>query len=122
MDAAPSGSVDHSTREPGDGETPDSVNPVDRLTRAFGKQKARVVDCFNNHAVDIEGSPKVFMRFVVGTDGHVVNAEVLPASLAATELGTCLHDVAKATRFDKQDRQVTFRVPVQARIRKTTPK
>jgi serine/threonine-protein kinase len=98
------------------------ANPVDRLTRSFGKQKRKVVSCFKNHAVDIEGSPKVYIRFVVGTDGKVVSAEVIPASLATTELGKCLHGVAKATKFDKQDRQVAFRVPVQARIRKSSPK
>jgi hypothetical protein len=57
------------------------------------------------------------IRFSDDTDGNVTSAEVLPASVQSTALGSCLLDVARATQFGAQSKSVTFRVPIKARVK-----
>jgi serine/threonine-protein kinase len=88
-----------------------------RLTTTFGKQKSKVAACFRKHTAGLEGSPQMSIRFSVDTDGNVTSAEVLPASVQSTALGSCLLDVARATQFGAQSKSVTFRVPIKARVK-----
>lgn len=86
-----------------------------RLTRAFGKQKGKISACFKKHTQDLQGAPEMSIRFKVDLNGKVTSAEILPAAIRATSLGSCLQSVAKSTRFGKQSKAVTFRVPIKAR-------
>jgi len=88
-----------------------------RLKRAFGRQKGKIARCFNQHAVDVSGAPELSIRFTVETDGAISMAELTPASLRSTDLGHCIEKVARATRFGRQSKKVTFRVPLKARMR-----
>lgn len=89
------------------------ANPADQLTNAFAKHASAVTACFRQHPTTTGGA-EISLRFHVATDGHVAAAEVLPAAIAATELGTCLEQVARAATFGAQPAALTFRVPLHA--------
>ncbi len=116
--AGPDVAIDAGTRRPtrdaGAARPPDTAKD---LTRAFGKQKARVQACFEQHAGNADGTTDLAVRFHVESDGRVVSAELIPASLAATPLGTCLLVIARSTRFGPLDKPMTFRVPLHARVK-----
>jgi TonB family protein len=88
---------------------------ADGLTRAFSRQQPHVAACFASHAADVTGTPEIAIRFEVDTTGHVTSAQVLPTAVASTSLGACLAAVARATRFDPQTRELSFRIPIVAR-------
>jgi hypothetical protein len=85
------------------------------LTRAFAKQQPQVARCFSQHASDVSGSPEISVRFEVGTDGHVLSAQVQPAALGSTPLGQCIANVARATEFGPQPEATAFRIPITAK-------
>jgi serine/threonine-protein kinase len=87
---------------------------VDGLTRAFSRQQPQVAKCFAANAAEVTGTPEIAIRFGVDTAGRVTSAQVLPAAVAATPLGACLAAVARATHFDSQQRDVSFRIPILA--------
>jgi serine/threonine-protein kinase len=88
-----------------------------QLTRAFGKQKGKVARCFERHASELSGAPEMSIRFRVKKDGSVTKAELSPPALRPTDLGKCVEKVARATKFGRQPKDVTFRVPLKARVR-----
>jgi len=57
----------------------------------------------------------VSIRFQIDTAGKVTSAQVLPASVAGTALGSCIAGVAKATDFGPQSNAMTFTIPITAR-------
>jgi serine/threonine-protein kinase len=85
------------------------------LTRAFARQQPQIARCFSQHASDVTGSPEISVRFEVGTDGHVISAQVQPAALGTTPLGQCIAAVARATEFGPQPDPTTFRIPITAK-------
>jgi len=85
------------------------------LTRAFARQQPQIARCFSQNATDISGSPEISVRFEVGTDGHVISAQVQPPALAATPLGGCIVSVARATEFGPQPERTPFRIPITAK-------
>jgi hypothetical protein len=85
------------------------------LTRAFARQQANIARCFSKNASDISGNPEISVRFEVGTDGHVLSAQVQPASLGSTPLGQCIATVARGTEFGAQPETTTFRIPITAK-------
>ena len=97
---------------------PSSHAPRDtasELAESFRRQKADVVLCVNEHADVVEHTPKLGVRFTLSTDGSVVQAEVSPAGVATTPLGTCIRKAAQAMRFPKQSAPISFEVPLTAR-------
>jgi serine/threonine-protein kinase len=87
---------------------------VDGLTRAFSRQQPQVAKCFAANAAEVTGTPEIAIRFGIDTAGRVTSAQVLPVAVAATPLGACLAAVARATHFDSQQRDVSFRIPILA--------
>ena len=77
------------------------------LTRTFGRQRDAVAACFRDHPDDAQ---ELSVRFSIGTNGNVITAEVLPANVATTGLGKCVHGVAVATSFGPQPKAASFRV------------
>jgi serine/threonine protein kinase len=94
--------------------TPARADGVDGLTRTFSRQQPQVARCFAANAAEVTGTPEIAIRFGVDTTGRVTSAQVLPAAVAATPLGACLAGVARATHFDPQQRDVSFRIPILA--------
>jgi hypothetical protein len=76
--------------------------------------------CFNSadDAALVRGEAS--LRFEVAADGHVSSLTVLPASVAATQVGACLAQVGKKTVFPPQPQPVVFRVPVTVEVQRGT--
>ena len=88
---------------------------ADALTRAFARREPDVGRCFDAHASDLQGAPKLAIRFTVDVEGHVKSAQVSPPEVAGTPLGQCLADVARGTQFGRQAEEMSFRIPIVAR-------
>jgi hypothetical protein len=87
-----------------------------QLTRAFERQTGAITVCFRQHPDGVGGEP-IWLRLQIDVRGKVVGAEVLPADLAATELGKCLEQVARAAQFGPQPKPATFRLPIHTAAR-----
>jgi hypothetical protein len=85
------------------------------LTRTFTRQQPQIARCFSQHASDVSGSPEISVRFEVGTDGHVISAQVQPGALGSMPLGQCIAGVARGTDFGPQPEPTTFRIPITAK-------
>jgi serine/threonine protein kinase len=92
---------------------PPAPNPR-ALTRAFTRRQKHVEACFDRHAAVLEGQPQLSLHFRVGASGDVLGVELEPTSLADTALGRCLLEVAHGTRFNPQQRDVSFHIPITA--------
>jgi hypothetical protein len=93
----------HTKRDPNETDTA-------QLTRTFGHQTPAVQACFRDHPQQVDGV--ISIRIKIDVAGAVGSAEVLPAGLASTPLGTCLAGVARGTAFGPQPKPATFRVPI----------
>jgi serine/threonine-protein kinase len=102
------------------GESATPRRPADRaaaLTRMFHARQDRLRRCFESHALELEGSPQVSIRFAIDERGTVREAELSPSELASTALGRCLLAVARETTFGPQPAPIAFRIPIQVRTR-----
>ena len=114
VDAAATPPVDAAKARP-DGPTivtPPPEPDSRQLTKAFGKYTGAVTACFKQH-VEAAGVD-VSIRFQIDESGKVINATVLPESLADKPVGKCLEKVARGAQFGRQSKGVTFRVPIQS--------
>lgn len=84
------------------------------LTRAFRKQQTKIEACFDQHAVSVEGVPKLQLEFEVDAAGRVESVQVAPHEFASMPLGKCLERVAAATQFPAQARPIAFAIPITA--------
>jgi serine/threonine protein kinase len=112
--ATPDAAVATTTIDAGVKPTKPTGTDVGALTRTFGTKTSAVTACFREHPSDT-GQEEIFVRFQIDTKGKVTTAEVLPASVGSTALGTCLAGVAKATDFGPQPKPAAFRVPIHTR-------
>jgi hypothetical protein len=87
-----------------------------RLTERFAQRRAEVSRCFRDQTAP--APEQLALAFEVDPGGAVERAEIVPASLSATPLGTCLLQVARATQFGPQGGYLRFRIPVNARMHK----
>ena len=85
------------------------------ISLPFRRRTAEITACFRDHVAQLEGAPQITVRFSVGTDGRVTEAELIPGSLAATDLGRCLIAIARTTQFAARPEPISFRIPVGAR-------
>lgn len=93
--------------------------PRDRsrsLSRQFARRRRHVEGCFEKHALASTGAPKLEVDFVIEASGKVAQARLVPPALENTELGRCLLNVARTTRFAKQPSNMAFRIPLTARV------
>ena len=100
-------------------ETPDNRKPkvtpdASALTRALRKQRPRLEACFIKHSLALEGHATTQLMFDLAMDGTLTHVEVSPSLLAQTDLGQCLLNVARSTRFPPQPRAVSFSIPLTA--------
>ena len=86
-----------------------------RLSRTFQRQQSKVESCFRSQEGGGAQSPQVSIRFQIDTAGKVTSAQVLPASVAGSALGSCIAGVAKSTDFGPQSNPMTFTIPITAR-------
>jgi eukaryotic-like serine/threonine-protein kinase len=85
------------------------------LTRAFRKQQPKLEDCFRQHSIALQGRPTAQLDFDLDGAGKLTRVVLEPPALAATALGGCLLQVARATAFPAQGRAVSFAIPLSAR-------
>lgn len=126
--AAPTPAVSDDTKEdpvPSDepAPTPSRVNAAsrpasdaERLTSAFAGQQGAVQACFSQNADGLEGSPQISVHFKVAGQGSIQAATLSPAALGSTALGKCVLGVAKKTRFPALGKDVSFSIPITARV------
>jgi serine/threonine-protein kinase len=94
---------------------PRTVEPnASALTRALRKQRPKLEACFLNHSVALEGHATTQLMFDLAADGSQKSVELSPKLLGQTELGRCLLNVARSTRFPPQARAVSFTIPLTA--------
>jgi hypothetical protein len=89
--------------------------PADALARAFDRQKAKVVQCLNQHADQAIERVQMSVRLSLDDQGHVQAAEMLPPAIAATPAGGCIAAAVREMRFEPQPAPISFRVPLLAR-------
>jgi len=82
------------------------------LSRVFARRNARIARCFDTHAAGVAGVPQVDVDVDISTEGRVTAVQVHPASLEGTDLGRCIAQVARGTRFGPLSRSVAIRFPV----------
>ena len=99
-------------RRSGSSRTPSRGN---ELSAAFARRRPDVETCFDRHTEDLTGSPRIEIRFQIDADGSVRSAELFPAEIASTPLGSCLLRVARSTEFGARDEPTAFRIPITAR-------
>jgi len=91
---------------------------VASVSRRFAQRQGEIQACFQRHAKELEGQPKISVSFSVDVAGKVEAARLSPGALATTPLGTCVLDVARSTRFGPQDGPLKFSIPITARVSK----
>jgi eukaryotic-like serine/threonine-protein kinase len=88
---------------------------ADGLSRAFQRQQGRIEQCFQAHTKDVEGQPRISVRFSIDKAGAVQSADLSPAALSGTPLGSCILSAARGTEFGAQKEALTFAIPITAR-------
>jgi serine/threonine protein kinase len=82
------------------------------LTRAFRNQQPQVEACFKQHALALQGQPRLQLEFDLSAKGKLTSVQLTPAAVAGTPLGKCLEKVARATSFPAQGEDISFAIPV----------
>jgi hypothetical protein len=88
------------------------------LTWHFALEEGRVQGCFAAHAYASDAQAELSVEFQVSSEGKVERAELLPANAVSPDLRSCVLHVAKTTHFPRLTRAVTFRIPIQTRVKK----
>ncbi len=91
------------------------ASSADGLSRAFQRQQGRIEQCFQAHTKDVEGQPRISVRFSIDKAGAVQSADLSPAALSGTPLGGCILSAARGTAFGAQKDALTFSIPITAR-------
>jgi serine/threonine-protein kinase len=113
----PSPSVGPSASSPPHSARSSLPDAAAAYSRTFQRQQqASVERCFTQFVTDVQGQPRILVRFTVSQEGKVEQVQVSPASLANTELGACIVARARKTRFGAQPERVVFTVPITARV------
>ncbi|MEN9580423.1 MAG: hypothetical protein RJA70_3432 [Pseudomonadota bacterium] len=89
-----------------------------RLTQTFSRRQSSVQACFSQNPADAKKTPRLEIAFSVNDAGRVTTASLVPSSLGATPMGSCILGVAKGTSFGALTDGVSFRIPVRARTLK----
>ena len=79
---------------------------------AFTKQKARVIECLNQHPDEIQGSPQLTVRMSLDERGKIQQAELLPEAVSNKPVGACVRAAVATMSFPKPDQLTTFRIPL----------
>jgi serine/threonine protein kinase len=108
-------------RKPAARKTALVVPVADRYRAAFARKESSLLSCFARFGAAGEEAPEISIRFRADEAGHVISAELAPASVQETPLGHCIADLALATEFGPQPAPVAFRIPVSVRRVGTAP-
>lgn len=93
-----------------------SASRGSELARAFQRQESKIQACFHQHADNVEGSPRLSVRFQIDASGTVRQAALSPAAIGASSLGECILGIARGTSFGPQVEPISFSIPIAARV------
>jgi serine/threonine protein kinase len=82
------------------------------VAEAFSKQKASVIACLIQHAADIEGTPQLKVRLLIGRNGVASDTELLPAAISNKPVAGCLRAAVTNMSFPRPEQPTTFSVPL----------
>lgn len=87
------------------------------LTQRFAQHQGRVQSCFSGNPEQAAKTPDVQIAFTVDASGAPTSVNLIPAGVSSTPLGQCLTRIAHGARFGALTESVSFRIPVQARLK-----
>jgi serine/threonine protein kinase len=87
-----------------------------KLARAVQQQSGSFQDCFTVHLNEPGSDAAATLHFSVAKQGGSAQVNVEPPAIAATPLGACLEKAGRRVQFPALANEVSFRVPVRARV------
>jgi hypothetical protein len=87
-----------------------------RLAAAVQRQSNAFQDCFTAHLAAGGHESSAILHFSVAAKGGAAQVNIEPAAIAATPLGVCLGQAGRRVQFPALANDVSFRVPVRARV------
>lgn len=93
-----------------------------QLARAVQQKSGSFQACFVQHLEAGQTAPQVVVHFEVAKAGGAAQVKAEPLAVANTALGRCLVQAGSSVRFPPLDQPVSFRVPVRARVSRSSGK
>lgn len=87
-----------------------------KLARAVQQQSGSFQDCFTVHLGAAGSGATATLHFSVAKQGGTAQVNVEPAAVGASPLGACLEKAGRRVQFPALANEVSFRVPVRARV------
>ncbi len=116
--SAPSGASSAATQPtaPPSASAVEPASDKENLGAALQQQSAAIEACFAKHLAAGQDPPEVFLHFEVPRAGGHAKVTVSPAAVAGQPLGRCLAEAGRQIAFPRLEADVSFRVPVRARV------
>lgn len=93
-----------------------------QLAQAVQQKSGSFQVCFVQHLEAGHTAPQTVLHFDVARAGGAAQVEVEPSAVAHTPLGRCLVQAGSSVRFPPLEQPVSFRVPVRARVSRSSGK
>ncbi len=93
-----------------------------QLAQAVQQKSGSFQACFVQHLEAGQTAPAAVLHFEVAKAGGAAQVKVEPPAVANTALGRCLARAGDSVRFPSLEQPVSFRVPVRARVSRTSGK
>lgn len=93
-----------------------------QLAHAVQQKSGSFQACFVQHLEAGQAAPEVVLHFEVAKGGGVAQVKAEPKVVANAPLGRCLVQAGSSVRFPPLDQPVSFRVPVRARVSRSSGK
>jgi hypothetical protein len=93
-----------------------------QLARAVQQKSGSFQACFVQHLEAGQTAPQAVLHFEVAKAGGAAQVKAEPPPVATTALGRCLVQAGSSVRFPPLDQPVSFRVPVRARVSRSSGK
>lgn len=87
-----------------------------KLAQAVQRQSGSFQDCFTVHLQQGGSDSAATLHFSVAKQGGTAQVNVEPPAIGATPLGLCLEKAGRRVQFPALANEVSFRVPVRARV------
>jgi hypothetical protein len=93
-----------------------------QLADAVQQKSGSFQACFVHHLEAGQAAPQAVLHFDVVKTGGAAQVKAEPPAVANTPLGRCLVQAGSSVRFPALEQPVSFRVPVRARVSRTSGK
>lgn len=93
-----------------------------QLSQAVQQKSGSFQACFVQHLEAGQVAPQAVLHFDVAKSGGAAQVKAEPPAVANTPLGRCLVQAGSSVRFPSLDQPVSFRVPVRARVSRSSGK